>query len=289
MTEPSQAGDDFVFEPVTAPQYTQVPDVLFDAWAPHLSEAELRVMLYVIRRTFGFRRDRDAISLSQLCEGIVTRDGRRLDYGTGMRRKAVSNACQGLVSKGLLSIEKHIGPDGNNEINIYALCVAEDQGVVSQRNQGGVPKKPPLVSEGNPQETVKTNSDKQGSLSKGTGNWKSAPGWIARFMSDFSTEFGDPTNMGSNTTRTWRLFEASGLADAQFSPLLYKARTITHQQPFTGYEDRGSNGMIRFNKMAYYFQVLEDLISETQGKPHREHPLHEITRERIDELREQMG
>ena len=83
-------------------------------------------MLYVIRRTFGFRRDRDAISLSQLCEGIVTRDGRRLDYGTGMRRKAVSNACQGLVSKGLLSIEKHIGPDGNNEINIYALCVAED-------------------------------------------------------------------------------------------------------------------------------------------------------------------
>ncbi len=38
-----------------APHYTQTPDVLFDELLPYLSEAELKVLLYIIRRTFGFR------------------------------------------------------------------------------------------------------------------------------------------------------------------------------------------------------------------------------------------
>src|SRR6478672_9655611 len=62
------------FEGFSSPSYTQVPDELFDALMPSLGDAELRVLLYIIRRTFGFKRDADAISLSQMVSGITTRD-----------------------------------------------------------------------------------------------------------------------------------------------------------------------------------------------------------------------
>ena len=53
-----------------------MPDAFFDVVAPQLSEAELRVALYIIRRTFGFKKDSDTISLRQMVEGITTKDGR---------------------------------------------------------------------------------------------------------------------------------------------------------------------------------------------------------------------
>ena len=41
------------FEGFSSPNYTQVPDELFDILMPSLTDAELRVLLYIIRRTFG--------------------------------------------------------------------------------------------------------------------------------------------------------------------------------------------------------------------------------------------
>src|SRR5215831_6575531 len=58
----------------------------------HLSGAELKVLLYIIRRTFGFKKDADNISLSQLLNGIVTRDGRRMDYGVGLSKPTLLTA-----------------------------------------------------------------------------------------------------------------------------------------------------------------------------------------------------
>jgi len=135
----SSDADEFQFRPLTAPRYTQIPDVLIDEWAPHLSPAELRVVLYVARRTFGFHKERDAISLSQLCNGITAHDGRRLDYGTGLSRKGVISACASLSMKGLLSISKQRTPDGDNEINIYTLIVRA-MGVVTAGNHPSKPR-----------------------------------------------------------------------------------------------------------------------------------------------------
>src|SRR3712207_8666636 len=53
----------------------------------------------LFRSTYGFKKNSDAISLSQLESGITTRDGRVLDIGTGMSRKGVVKGCAGLVEK----------------------------------------------------------------------------------------------------------------------------------------------------------------------------------------------
>src|SRR4028118_1479580 len=74
------------FRGYSSPNYTPVPDELFDEQLPDLSGAELKVLLYVIRRTFGFKRESDTISLSQMLNGLRTRDGRVLDRGGGLSK-----------------------------------------------------------------------------------------------------------------------------------------------------------------------------------------------------------
>lgn len=105
---------------------TPIPDEFFDLLAVNLSEAELRVLLYIMRRTFGFKKKADAISLSQLTGGIRRRDGSMLDYGTGLSKPAVLKAVSGLQSKGIISVEKRTGEDGRNEVNVYQLRFLEE-------------------------------------------------------------------------------------------------------------------------------------------------------------------
>ena len=44
-----------------SPNYTQVPDKVFDELLSELNLAELKVLLYIIRRTFGFKKSSDNI------------------------------------------------------------------------------------------------------------------------------------------------------------------------------------------------------------------------------------
>src|SRR5690348_16780533 len=68
------------------PNYTPVPDGFFDILLPILTDIEIRVLLYIIRRTYGFKKPADQVSLSQIVHGITTRDGRQLDSGAGVSK-----------------------------------------------------------------------------------------------------------------------------------------------------------------------------------------------------------
>ena len=63
------------------PNSTQVPDVILDRWMAALGRADFKVLMYVARRTYGFGKDSDRISLNQRARGIRRRDGSRLDCG----------------------------------------------------------------------------------------------------------------------------------------------------------------------------------------------------------------
>lgn len=54
---------------IPAPNYTQIPNAIFDLMADKdagLTEKELKVLLAIARKTFGWHKKRDKISLSQL-------------------------------------------------------------------------------------------------------------------------------------------------------------------------------------------------------------------------------
>src|SRR5262245_28648724 len=104
------------------PNSTQIPDVILDYWMAELSGAEFKVLLYIARRTYGFGKDADDISLNQIARGIRRRDGSSLDRGTGLSRSGVKAACNSLASKGILIRSTNISSNGSEpEESTYRL------------------------------------------------------------------------------------------------------------------------------------------------------------------------
>jgi hypothetical protein len=144
----------------SSPRYTQVPDELFDDLLPDLTGAELKVLMYVIRRTFGFKRDSDHISLSQMVQGITRKDGSVLDRGTGLTKESVIKAARTLVDKGILVRTRVTSVDKGFESTEYSLKIAQfspmseklTRGLVGQNRQA-------LVKSSDIQETVLQETD----------------------------------------------------------------------------------------------------------------------------------
>lgn len=93
------------------PNSTQVPNIILDKLMYRLPDAEFRVIIYICRRTYGFQRESDQISYSQFIDGIVKRDGTRLDGGCGLSRPSVSKALNTLLELKLIIKEKNARGD----------------------------------------------------------------------------------------------------------------------------------------------------------------------------------
>lgn len=98
-----------VFRGFKSPNTTPVPDELIDEVMHILSGSELKVLLYIVRRTYGFKKTSDDICLDQICGGIVKKNGDRLDHGTGLSRETAVKAIRGLRAKGII-VQKKNGP-----------------------------------------------------------------------------------------------------------------------------------------------------------------------------------
>lgn len=79
-----------------------VPNFYVDRLMAFLTPEEFLVFSYAVRRTLGFNKLHDAISLSQFTHGTTARDGRQLDFGTGLSRPTILKAIGYLEYFGLL-------------------------------------------------------------------------------------------------------------------------------------------------------------------------------------------
>jgi DNA-binding transcriptional ArsR family regulator len=148
------------FQGFVDPTTTPVPDLLFDAIMPELTESELKVLLYIIRRTYGFKRQSDTISLNQLADGITRRDGRVLDRGTGLSRSTVKRALRSLKQKHLIVAMRNSDPQYGNLPTTYALNRRSDPRITGGPRVGsavdlgvGPAVSPPLAHPRAPQHT----------------------------------------------------------------------------------------------------------------------------------------
>ncbi len=114
-------GANWKFEGFCSPNTTQVPDEFFDVLSPHLSGSEVKVLLYIIRRTFGFKKDRDNISLSQMLNGIIKKNGERLDFGAGMSKPSLCRALRTLTEKEIIFPTRQFGDKGGCIATNYQL------------------------------------------------------------------------------------------------------------------------------------------------------------------------
>ena len=141
------------FKGFISPRYTQVPDELFDELMAYLSGAELKVLLYIIRRTFGFKKDSDHISPRQICNGIKTREGGVLDKGTGLSLSTVQIALKGLLEKNCVITVRNRSKEKGDEPTTYSLNMLP----YTENRQGGIPK----IGKGGYRKSVTQETDRQ--------------------------------------------------------------------------------------------------------------------------------
>jgi phage replication O-like protein O len=147
------------------PNSTQVPDIILDHWMAELSGAEFKVVMYIARRTYGFGKERDTISLTQIAEGIVRRDGTVLDRGTGISRASVARSVKTLEEMGIIIRKTNLSETGREfEENTYSINL--DWQPKGGSATGGQDTSPAPTSDGSEPGGVVSKCDYPGSKSE---------------------------------------------------------------------------------------------------------------------------
>lgn len=96
------------------PNSFQVPNALVDLFLLKLTEFELKIYLIIIRKTKGWNKDFDAISISQFILILRVKD-----------QRTVKRAIKGLIAKNLIIRIEQIGKESKFAINLTPLHANE--------------------------------------------------------------------------------------------------------------------------------------------------------------------
>ncbi len=140
----------------------QAYELLIDKHMSELSGGAWKILLYIARRTWGFGKQSDKISLTQFSRGIKRRNGTALDYGTGLGRKAVIVGLRELQALGLITRRTL----GRGTVNVYAIVwppvsASKKETSVTSTLGSSVNDEPEVVSKGNPQQSVQQTASQE--------------------------------------------------------------------------------------------------------------------------------
>ena len=107
------------------PNFTQTPNILIDEWLPILSPTEFKLIMVIVRKTFGWHKESDTISLKQLVKA------------TGMSKQGCINAIDGLVKHGLIFKIQSCGEYGQLP-NSYRLDIEKPDAPFEDEKSGFV-------------------------------------------------------------------------------------------------------------------------------------------------------
>ena len=114
------------------PNSTPVPNFFFDTVMPHVPHASFKVLLFIWRKTIGWQKESDLVSLSQI------------QRGAGVCRDVAIAAAQFWVRIGLCRKKRGAGYRGVNEYTVIPDFDKEEAtkmigALVDQHDQSDVP------------------------------------------------------------------------------------------------------------------------------------------------------
>lgn len=96
---------------ITAPNYTQIPNIIFDHWMGILTPAEFKVLMCICRKTFGWQKSTDLISIKQI------------EKMTGLGKSGIIKNTESLIAHGLIEKIKSKTSDGDDAPNRFTVIV----------------------------------------------------------------------------------------------------------------------------------------------------------------------
>ncbi len=93
------------------PNSTPTPNIILDEWMFQLSNAEFKVLMCICRKTYGWHKEKDQISLKQI------------EKMTGLSRRGITQNLDSLLKYGLILKIKSKTSDGDDAANQYMINV----------------------------------------------------------------------------------------------------------------------------------------------------------------------
>ena len=112
---------------------THVPNIIFDTYLPQLTFSELKILLYIIRQTNGWklksgkRKQRDRITYGQF------------ETKTGISRRTISETIQSLITKHLIKVTDYNGnilhspSQRKGKVGIYYTSLLQTNAINSKK------------------------------------------------------------------------------------------------------------------------------------------------------------
>lgn len=86
--------------------YSKLPHALIDELSNITSESELKVILYILRHTWGYHDTEKKITIDEFCNGRKRSDGSRIDGGCGITTNAVKSGIARAIEHGYILVEE---------------------------------------------------------------------------------------------------------------------------------------------------------------------------------------
>ena len=93
------------------PNTSAIPNILFDYWMYQLNSSEFKVLMCIARKTYGWHKNSDSISVKQI------------EKMTGLSRNGILNSIKGLTAHDLLIKIKSKTSDGDDAPNQYTINI----------------------------------------------------------------------------------------------------------------------------------------------------------------------
>lgn len=151
------------------PNFTQIPNEFLDFDLADLSGGEFKILMYICRKTYGYQKQKDRISLSQFTDGVKNFDGKTINKGVGISRPQVVKILKSLEEKGYIESQKtekkvtifRLKNAGDSESELVNKVNQQSNKVVKKVNQTGKESLPELVNKVNPQKKNKIKYTKE--------------------------------------------------------------------------------------------------------------------------------
>ena len=106
--------------------WSKLPNALIDALPLFTSEAELKVVLYVLRHTWGYHDENKRISIDEFSRGRKKRDGLRIDVGCGLTDNTIKDGLRRAIEHGFIEVDED-STDAARIKRYYKLRMLEDE------------------------------------------------------------------------------------------------------------------------------------------------------------------
>jgi DNA-binding MarR family transcriptional regulator len=95
------------FPGFTGPEqnWSKLPHEFIDALPLVETIGEMKIILYVLRHTWGYHDEEKRITLDEFQNGRKRRDGSRIDNGTGLSKPTVIDGIERAIKHGFLQVE----------------------------------------------------------------------------------------------------------------------------------------------------------------------------------------